>query len=327
MPENIQLISVVIPVLNEHLSLRTLLDEILLVHPQLSSDDLEVIFVDDGSTDDSWPLIDELVQEYPGCVKGLRLRRNFGKAVALNVGIHEAKGEIVFLMDADLQDSPNEMPKFLAEIDRGFDLVVGWKIDRKDPWHKVLPSKFFNFATSKLTAIRLHDFNCGFKCFRREVFEHLVLYGEMHRFIPVLANDLGYTISEVPVNHRPRTHGQSKYGLERFLRGAVDLVSVVFITRYSTRPAHVFGGLALILGIFSITILTYLSALWFMGLGPIGNRPLLSLGIFLGLVSVQLGAFGLLAELIARQRHAHNDETHMLVKTRLGSGDDDDLDP
>ena len=315
-----EMTSVVVPVLNEEDSLETLVQEIMRIAPSLPTKGIEVIFVDDGSTDNSWTAIDGLSVAFPGDVKGLRLRRNFGKAVALEVGIHEAKGEIVFLMDADLQDNPAEMPKFFAALDQGADLIVGWKVDRKDPWHKTVPSRAFNYFTSSLTSIRLHDFNCGFKCFRAQVFEQISLYGEMHRYIPVLANNMGFVIAEVPVDHRRRAHGKSKYGPERYLRGALDLVTVFFLTRYSLRPAHVFGGLAVVSGLIGAACLTYLIGLKLFTDELIGNRPLLLLGIMMTLMSLQLGAFGLLAELLVRRMPTSGSQG--VIKARAGSRKD-----
>ena len=243
MSQKYKLISFVVPVLNEQDSLRQLIDEILAVAPSMPCDRIEIIFVDDGSTDGSWSVIQEISAKNPESVRGVRLRRNFGKTLAINAGVKATSGEIIFLMDADLQDNPSEIPKFLAKIDEGFDLVVGWKVDRKDPWHKTLPSLVFNYMTSRLTSLRLHDVNCGFKCFRAEVFETISLHGEMHRFIPVIANDLGFTVAEVPVDHRSRKHGASKYGFERFLRHrladrCIHRPILVKTGPYIRRPGH-----------------------------------------------------------------------------------------
>ena len=316
-------ISVVVPVYNEQDSIGILFTEISNIEDGLPSKKIEVIFVDDGSSDESWDQIETLISNQDeGRVKGICLRRNFGKAVALNVGILEATGEIIFLMDADLQDDPAEMHKFIAAIEEGNDLVVGWKVDRQDPWHKTFPSKVFNYVTSKITGMPLHDFNCGFKCFRSEVFERITLYGEMHRFIPVLVDDHGYKVSEVPVNHRPRIHGKSKFGIERFLRGAIDLITVSFLTRYSRKPGHVFGSLALLTALIGISTLGYLLVVK-LGGQSIGNRPLLLFGIMTTLASLQLASFGLLAELIIRKQMPR-DEGRQLVKLWTGFPSDSD---
>lgn len=313
MPQVYKLISFVVPVLNEQDSLEQLFNEIMAVVPGMPCRAVELIFVDDGSSDDSWSVIDGLASRNKDTVKGIKLRRNFGKAVAINAGVASAEGELIFLMDADLQDNPSEIPKFLAKIESGADLVIGWKVDRKDPWHKTIPSRVFNYITSRMTSLRLHDVNCGFKCFRAEVFDSIALHGEMHRFIPVLANDLGFIVEEVPVDHRPRVHGQSKYGVERFLRGAVDLLTVVFIGRYSSKPAHIFGALAVLTGALGMLTLTYLATIWFLG-ETIGHRPLLQFGVMMVLASVQFGAIGLLSELIIRQS-APNRDWSFLIRT------------
>ena len=320
MAQIFNLVSFVVPVLNEQDSLRQLCEEIKAVAPSMPCRGIEVIFVDDGSQDRSWAVIQEIAAEAPGIVRGIRLRRNFGKTLAINAGVVATKGEIIFLMDADLQDNPSEIPKFLAKIEEGADLVVGWKVDRKDPWHKTLPSLVFNHLTSRLTSLRLHDVNCGFKCFRASVFEAITLHGEMHRFIPVLANDLGFVVAEVPVDHRARQYGSSKYGIERFMRGAIDLLTVYFMGRYSSRPAHIFGSLAILTGVVGVFTLAYLTALWFLG-EHIGQRPLLLFGIMMTLASLQFSSIGLLSELIIRQASPVRDWGFVIkATTDSGSG-------
>lgn len=317
MPQHYNLISFVMPVLNEQDSLQQLSEEILAIAPSLPCQNIELIFVDDGSRDDSWKVIQKIAADHPKNVRGIRLRRNFGKALAINAGVTATEGEIIVLMDADLQDNPSEIPKFLAKIEEGADLVIGWKVDRQDPWHKTFPSHVFNYITSRLTSLQLHDVNCGFKCFRASVFDSISLHGEMHRFIPVLANDLGFIVTEVPVDHRPRIHGISKYGFERFLRGAIDLVTVVFIGRYSSKPAHIFGALAVFTGAIGIVTLTYLASLWFLG-ETIGHRPLLLFGIMMTLASLQFSSIGLLSELIIRQASPIRDWS-FVIKSTTGS--------
>lgn len=238
-----RLLSLVIPVYNEAESLPELHAEIsaVCVANQLEA---EIIFIDDGSTDNSWAAIEALAAKDKR-IRGLRFRRNFGKAAALAAGFEEAKGEIIFTLDADLQDDPKEIPRFLEQIDAGYDLVSGWKEVRHDPWHKTGPSKIFNWMVSWLTGVSLHDHNCGFKCYRRQIFEEVHLYGELHRFVPVLAASHGWKVGEIVVHHRERKHGESKYGVFRMVKGFLDLLTVYFLTGYDRRPQHLLGGFGL----------------------------------------------------------------------------------
>jgi glycosyltransferase involved in cell wall biosynthesis len=290
-----RLISVVIPVLNEAENLPQLAAEL----KQVALDHrlrLEVLFVDDGSTDDTWRVIADLAAGDPR-FQGIRLRRNFGKAPALAAGFAAARGEIVVTMDGDLQDDPNEVPKLLAALDAGHDTVSGWKRTRRDPWHKVLPSRVFNLLVAWLTGVRLHDVNCGLKAYRREALEEVSLYGELHRFIPVLAHAKGFRAGEVEVNHRPRRHGHSKFGTRRFVRGLLDLLTVKFLTGYGTRPLHLLGGVGLLAFLAGFVGLAYLAVIWCLGRGPIGTRPLLTYSIMAVLLGAQMIALGFLAEL------------------------------
>jgi dolichol-phosphate mannosyltransferase len=289
-------ISILIPVFNEEQTLGELAGQIKSVLDSLGKS-FEILFIDDGSTDQSWPVIREL-SDGDACIKGLRLRRNFGKATALALASSRAVGEMILTLDADLQDDPREIPNFLRKLDEGYDLVSGWKENRRDPVSKTLPSRFFNKITRMLTGIPLRDFNCGFKAARAEVYRNIALYGELHRYIPVLAHNQGYKIGEVAVLHHPRKAGQSKYGFERYARGFLDLLTVLLITRYGRRPSHLFGGVGIILGLAGSLALLYLTGIWLFGDAPIGNRPLLFLGILLVILSVQLLSLGLLAELI-----------------------------
>ncbi|MBK1875740.1 glycosyltransferase family 2 protein [Pelagicoccus mobilis] len=293
--------SFVIPAYNEEETLFTLCEEISESASKFEIGEYEIIFVDDGSSDQTWNRIQALEKEHPRVVKGLRMRTNAGKANALAVGFRHAMGKFIFTLDADLQDNPSEMSKFIEKMNEGYDVVSGWKFDRKDPIDKTLPSKVFNSLTSLLSGIKIHDMNCGFKLYKREVIESIDLYGELHRFIPILANSVGFSVSEVKVEHRPRTHGVSKYGYKRFIRGSIDLMSVLTTTRYIARPAHLFGSIGGILGLLGFGVLSYLSILWCIGAGPIGNRPLFFLGILCVISSVQLISFGLLAELMTKQ--------------------------
>jgi glycosyltransferase involved in cell wall biosynthesis len=298
-------ISVVVPLLNEAGSLEELHREITAaLEPR--DDDYEVVFVDDGSTDDSMSVLTRLHDEMPNVVV-VHLRRNFGKAAALQAGFMQARGDVVVTIDADLQDDPAEIPKLLAKLDEGFDLVSGWKTRRNDPLLRRLFSKIFNRSTAVVSGVRLHDVNCGLKAYRAEVLQGMRLYGELHRFIPILAAYRGFRVAEVPVNHRARQHGRSRYGPERYLRGFFDLLSVTFMGRYRHRPLHLFGGVGAVMGAVGFVILTYLTVIWFGGQG-IGHRPLLTMGVLLIVVGIQLVSLGLLSELITSQHQERIDE-------------------
>jgi glycosyltransferase involved in cell wall biosynthesis len=291
-------ISVVVPVYNEERSVALLLDEIRSALEPLERD-WEAIFVDDGSTDGSFGALTRLHAANDN-VRVVRLRRNFGKATALAAGFEKAAGDLIVTIDADLQDDPAEIPKLLAKLDEGFDLVSGWKTRRRDPWTRRLLSRIFNATTSRLSGVRLHDINCGLKAYRADVVRGLSLYGELHRFLPVLAHHRGFRIAELPVNHRARTHGRSRYGLERYLRGFFDLLTVAFIGRYRHRPLHLFGGLGLALGALGTAILAYLTIVK-LGGEAIGHRPLLTLGVLLVVVGMQFFSLGLIGELVLSQ--------------------------
>lgn len=295
-------LSVIVPVLNESESLVELSHEIIAACER-NGISFEVIFVDDGSTDSSWAVINEC-SKLDSRMSGIRFRRNFGKAAALTAGMRAADGELVMMMDADLQDDPAEIPKFIAKLDEGFDVVNGWKQRRLDPWHKVYPSRVFNWMIGKLTGLWLHDHNCGLKLFRREVTHEVRIYGELHRFIPVLAAARGFKVAELPVHHRERQFGHSKYGVKRFLRGFLDLLTVKFLTGYGQRPQHLLGGVGFFLfGLGSIG-LTVLAIIWLltnvggMSFAPIGTRPLLAYSIVAMLLGAQAVSLGFIAELL-----------------------------
>lgn len=296
------MLSIIIPVLNEAESLEQLHTEIETVCAR-DSIDYEVIFVDDGSTDESWALIESLSEQHAN-VSGIRFRRNFGKAAALTAAMRASRGRVLMMMDADLQDDPEEIPRFLEKLDQGWDVVNGWKQRRLDPWHKVYPSKVFNAMVSRLMGLKLHDHNCGLKLFRSEVAAEIRIYGELHRFIAVLAHARGYRVTELPVNHRPRQFGHSKYGVRRFLRGFLDLVTVKFLTGYGYRPQHLLGAVGLTFFGLGLLGLGYLSVIWLlthlggMAYGPIGSRPLLAYSIAFLLLGAQAVSVGLIAELI-----------------------------
>jgi glycosyltransferase involved in cell wall biosynthesis len=303
-------VSVVIPVLNERENLQELYNRLTETLTGLNRA-YEIIFVDDGSSDGSAELSRSLVQSDP-CVTLVELRRHFGKAAALQVGFQVAKGDIIITMDGDLQDDPVEIPRFLEALDGGVDLVSGWKKMRQDPLTKTLPSRLFNLVTSTLTGIKLQDFNCGFKAYRREVVESLDLYGELHRYIPVLAHANGFRIGEIAVNHRPRCYGKSKYSFERFLRGAFDLLTVLFLGSFKRRPLHLFGLIGMAFAGVGFAIDLYLSLLWLTGIAYIGNRPLLILGTLLIIVGVQVLIFGLLAEMITAVTYRRSDAMELI---------------
>jgi len=315
------MISAVIPVYNEVESLGELhgeLDEVAREH----GFELEIIFIDDGSTDESWEKIEGLAGEDPR-VRGIRFRRNFGKAAALSAGFREASGEFVFTLDADLQDDPHEMPQFLEQMESGLDVVSGWKQVRHDPWHKVGPSRVFNWLVGYLTKVKLHDHNCGFKCYRREVLDELQLYGEMHRFVPVLAASRGWEIGEVVVNHRPRMFGHSKYGFRRFVKGFLDLLTVHFLTGYGQRPQHLLGTLGLIcfflggVGVFALTVWWFVSRL-VTSVEPIHlhERAIFYYTLAAMLLGAQFLSVGFLAELFTA--HQMKDASTYSIQERTG---------
>lgn len=299
-------IGFVIPVFNEEASLETLYDEITGACEKLGIEETKICFVDDGSTDNSWKAIESLCAQNPEVSCALRFRRNFGKADALQAGFSHLETDIIFTMDADLQDDPKEIGNFLLKLDEGYDLVSGWKKVRNDPLDKTLPSKIFNTLARAASGVKLHDFNCGFKAYRREVTQNIDLFGELHRFIPILAHAEGFRISEIPVAHRPREYGTSKYGSKRFLKGLLDLITVVVLSRYLQRPAHLFGGCGLLSALIGFGILAWLSVSKLLFAAPIGDRPLFFLGILLLLLGTQLLSLGLLAELIIRQNRVPN---------------------
>lgn len=288
MPE----VSVVIPVKNEEANVRPL---VAVLRQVLQRFDYEIIFVDDGSTDNT---LKTILSEKKPDVTVVQLRRNFGKAIALQTGFSRASGRYVITMDGDLQDDPSEIPRFLAKLNEGYDLVSGWKIRRKDPLSKTLPSKVFNVLTSAVTGVKLHDFNCGFKAYRGEVTKALHLYGELHRYIPALAHWKGFRVAEISVNHHPRKHGRSKYGVSRLFKGLFDLITVRYLTHYSDRPLHLFGSIGLLLFSFGFVAGIYLTYLWYVDV-VIWNRPLLILSVLLMILGVQFFFFGLIAEMIA----------------------------
>jgi glycosyltransferase involved in cell wall biosynthesis len=301
-------ISVVVPVHDEERSIEPLYEELRVSLEPLARP-WEAVFVDDGSTDGSLAALTRLHALAPN-VKVVRLRRNFGKAAALAAGFRHADGDVVVTIDADLQDDPAEIPRLLAKLDEGYDLVSGWKAQRRDPLSRRILSRIFNGVVGRVSGVRLHDLNCGLKAYRAEVVRNLRIYGELHRFLPVLAHDRGYRVAELVVNHRPREHGKSRYGAERYLRSFLDFLTVWFMGRYRHRPLHLFGSLGLALGAIGTIVLTYLTVLKLSG-EAIGHRPLLTLGVLLVVVGLQFFSLGLLSELIT----SHHEE-------RAGTADD-----
>lgn len=307
-------LSIVVPLLNEAETLAELTSQLREV-AEKESYSLQVLFIDDGSTDDSWKIISELVKQSETqtgiAIRGIRFRGNFGKAAALAAGFSAATAPYVITMDADLQDDPHEIPQLLSKLQPQadgvtFDVASGWKQNRQDPWHKTIPSKFFNFLVSRLTKVSLHDHNCGLKAYRNEVLQEIDLYGELHRFIPVLAAAKGFRVTEVPVHHRPREHGYSKYGASRIIKGLLDLVTVKFLTGYGDRPQHLLGGFGLIAFAGGSVGLLYLAIRWILtrtvpGLEPIHLHETASLfySLALCLVGSQFLSVGLLAAMLA----------------------------
>ncbi|MDX1946952.1 MAG: glycosyltransferase family 2 protein [Pirellulaceae bacterium] len=322
------MLSAVIPVFNEQDSLATLHGELADVAKEHDYN-LEIVFVDDGSTDDSWAEIERLAA-LDSRVRGIRFRRNFGKAAALSAGFDTARGDLVVTLDADLQDDPREIPRFLAEIEKGLDCISGWKQVRHDPFHKVGPSRVFNWLVGRLTGVKLHDHNCGFKCYRREIFSEVRLYGELHRFVPVLAAARGWRVGEIVVNHRARKYGRSKYGVTRIVKGFLDLLTVYFLTGFEQRPQHLLGTLGILSFGFGLFGLFYLSATWVLHqaipdwntrvpwweLKPLHERPALLYSMGLLLLGAQLISIGFLAELFTA--YYGRSSVPYSIKSRVG---------
>jgi glycosyltransferase involved in cell wall biosynthesis len=289
-------ITVLVPAWNEAESVPVLHREIVAALEALQQP-WEVIYVDDGSRDGTGDAIGALAAQDPR-VRGVSLRRNFGKSAALATGFELARGEWVVTMDADLQDDPAELPRLIEQLESGYDLVSGWKQNRKDPITKTIPSRFFNTVTSWAAGIRLHDFNCGFKIYRREVTQAIEVYGEFHRFMPALAHWAGFRVGEVPVHHRARRYGKSKFGAARFINGFLDLMSAAFISTSELKPLHVFGRIGLWFLLLGAAIGVWFVAQW-VGGAPIRVRPLMLFGMGLAVIGIQLILMGLLAQMIA----------------------------
>jgi glycosyltransferase involved in cell wall biosynthesis len=306
-------VSVLVPVLDEAATVEELAARVAAVLDGLGRS-FEIVFIDDGSSDGTPDRV-RAARERDARVRLVRLRRNFGKAAALTAGFDHSRGAILVTMDGDLQDDPEEIPRFLDTLERhGLDLVSGWKRQRRDPAGKRIPSRLFNWATRRLAQVDLHDFNCGFKAYRREVLAEIAVYGELHRYIPVLASRRGFAVGEIEVQHHPRRHGVSKYGWDRFYKGLLDLITVLFITRYTRRPLHLFGAFGLLFLSAGFAINLYLAILWARG-AYLSNRPLLLLGVLLMLLGIQVLTTGLIGEMITLKNFRRRDSYS--VKERL----------
>lgn len=307
--------SIVIPVYNEEESLDELVSKIKTTVAELNVQ-FEILFVNDGSTDNSQKVIDDLSLENNN-IKSITFRKNFGKSAALNAGFEHVKYDIVFTMDADLQDDPMEIPRFLKEIEDGYDLVTGWKENRNDPKEKTIPSKVFNAITSKMSGLELKDYNCGFKCYKRTVLNEVNLYGELHRFVPFLAFKKGFKVQEIPVHHHERKHGISKFGWERYARGFFDLLTVIFITNYINRPMHLFGGIGSIFFGVGLALFSYLFfGRWIFG-ESIGSSPIFLISIFLLGSGIQIFILGMIAELIVHNKERQKKKSYSIEKMNI----------
>ena len=307
-------VSILVPAYNEQDSVNELytqmIDSINVMRDKGQISDYEIWYVNDGSTDDTEKVITELIDRDPK-VHLISFRKNFGKSPALQAGFGHVDGDIIFTLDADLQDDPAEFSRFVEKIDEGYDMVVGWKFNRLDPMEKKLPSKLFNAVTSANSGIKLHDFDCGFKCFTKDVVKALDIYGELHRYIPVLAHRKGFKITEITVNHRTREHGHSKYGIERYMRGLLDSLTTTFLLKYSDRPMYFFGRVGLLTAFVGFIICIFLTVLWFMG-QKIGGRPLLVLGVLLIVVGIQFVSTGFVCNIVIdRNFRSSYDESHI----------------
>lgn len=296
-------LSLVIPLLNEAESLPLLYEQILNGCSVAAISDFEILFIDDGSSDQSFSIISEIANK-DHRVKCIRFRKNYGKSAALSVGFEHASGEYVITMDADLQDDPAEIPNLLGKIkNENLDLVSGWKKVRHDPIGKTAPSKLFNWVTGKLVGLPLHDFNCGLKIYRNDVVKDVEVYGELHRYVPALAHLSGFNVGELIVTHHPRQFGVSKFGMDRFLKGFLDLATVLFINKYMKRPLHFFGGWGILFFLLGFGICTWLTIGWFRGEIAVSNRPILFLGILLIILGIQFMSTGFLGEMLAKIYH------------------------
>lgn len=292
-------LSFIISVLDEENTIISLYEDIV---KNIYNNNYEIIFIDDGSTDSSFTKMKQLKQRDKR-IKLIKFKRNYGKSIAIDTGFKVCDGDIVFTLDADGQDNPKEISRFIKKIKEGYDVVSGWKKKRNDPISKRWPSKIFNFAVSKLFKMKLHDYNCGFKAYKKEVVKNIVLYGELHRYIPVLAKNSGYRVGEIVVEHRKREFGKSKYGKERYLRGFFDFLTIRLITKYSKSPIYFFGSLGVWTLFFGFLINIYMVIEKYILGNPISNRPILFLGVLLSVIGIQFISIGLVGELIIYLNH------------------------
>jgi len=310
-------LSVVIPVYNEVENLPLLHEELVLSLNKLSLS-YEIVYIDDGSEDDSFSALEHIYQNYQEHVHVIRFRKNFGQTAAISAGFDYAKGDIVITMDADLQNDPGDIPLLIKKINEGYDLVNGWRYDRKDPFiNRRLPSILANKTISYATNVKLHDYGCTLKAFKKDVVKNIRLYGEMHRFIPAIASYYGVSIAEVKVNHRPRRYGKTKYGISRTIKVILDLITVKFLLSYSTRPIQIFGLLGIYCGVIGFGIALYLTVMrQFYGV-PMANRPILQLAILLIFIGLQFISIGLIAELQSRTYHETQQKPIYSIKSIL----------
>ncbi|MCD6229083.1 MAG: glycosyltransferase family 2 protein [Candidatus Omnitrophica bacterium] len=307
-------ISIIIPAYNEEQNIKPLYESIVDILKPLNKN-YEIIFIDDGSMDNTFREIDNL-RSLDERVKCIQLRKNFGKSLALAIGFNKTRGDIVITMDADMQDDPEEIPRFIEKIQEGWDLVSGWRQIRKDPFEKRLSSRLFNIIVSKVSGLRLHDFNCGFKVYRRKVLKTIKIYGELHRFIPMIAHSYGFKICEIPIRHHKRQFGKTKFGKERYLAGLFDLFTTAFIGRYLRKPLHLLGRVSLIASVSGILLLIYVSVMKFV-FGQTGNRPALTISVFLLGLAVQIFLFGLLADLVSYTNQRYNFKEEDFISKKL----------
>ncbi|MEX0798535.1 MAG: glycosyltransferase family 2 protein [Bacteriovoracaceae bacterium] len=311
-------VSIIVPAFNEGDSIKELYEEI----KRAMSDrvySFEVIIIDDGSTDRSHQVI-KSISEHDSNFKYLSMVKNCGKSVALNEGFKVSCGKYIVTMDADLQDDPNEIHNLISKLEDGFDVVTGWKKERKDPLEKRIPSKVFNLVLRVVSGLKINDFNCGLKIYKKDVVKHLKIYGELHRFIPMILHFKGFNVAEIPVKHRKRKYGKSKYGLHRYFVGFMDLLTIILTVKFKTRPLHLFGGVGVLIFLVGFLVLSYLSLLWFLDIRPIEARPLFFLGILSVLSGIQFVTTGLIAELITK--NDPNLEEYILKDTNINEQSD-----
>jgi len=306
-------ISVVIPIYNEEENLPILYEKLKNVLDRLNKE-YEIIFVNDGSTDNSWNIIKQLAEKDKRVI-GVNFRRNFGQTAAMSAGFETARGDIIITMDGDLQNDPEDIPKLLEKIDEGYDIVSGWRKNRKDAFlSRTLPSRIANALISKVTGVHLHDYGCSLKAYKSEIAKNLDFYGEMHRFLPALSKAIGAKITEIPVNHHPRIYGKSKYGISRTFKVILDLLLVKFLLDYRTKPLRIFGGMGFILSLIGFFILSYLVCIKLCFGHSIGNRPLLTFGVLFFLTGIQLISTGIVAELITRTYYESQGKRPYIIK-------------